>query len=61
MPVGVRTTLHGDRLHLRAVLFGPESEPPITAEAEGPAAMPEAVAAELFARLQISDAARKSG
>ncbi len=51
LPVGVRTTLTGDRLHLRAILFGPETEPPKTAEAEGPAATPEAIAAELFARL----------
>ncbi|MCE9608625.1 MAG: hydroxymethylbilane synthase [Chthoniobacter sp.] len=51
MPVGVRTTLRGDHLHLRAILFGPEAEPPKTAEAEGPAATPEAVAAELFAQL----------
>ena len=48
----MRTTLHGDRLHLRAILFGPEAEPPKTAEAEGPSTTPEAVAAELFARLQ---------
>ncbi len=51
MPVGVRTTLTGDRLHLRAILFGPETEPPKTAEAEGPATAPEAIAVELFGRL----------
>jgi hydroxymethylbilane synthase len=51
LPVGVRTTLTGDRLHLRAILFGPETEPPKTAEAEGPATAPEAIAAELFARI----------
>ena len=51
MPVGVRSTLTGDRLHLRAVLFGPETEPPKTAEAEGPATAPEVIAAELFGRL----------
>ena len=51
LPVGVRTTLTGDRLHLRAILFGPETEPPKTAEAEGPATAPEAIAAEIFARL----------
>lgn len=51
LPVGVRTTLTGDRLHLRAILFGPETDPPKTAEAEGPATSPEAIAAELFARI----------
>ena len=51
LPVGVRTTLTGDRLHLRAILFGPETDPPKTAEAEGPATAPEAIAAELFARI----------
>lgn len=51
LPVGVRATLTGDRLHLRAILFGPETDPPKTAEAEGPAATPEVIAAELFARI----------
>lgn len=51
LPVGVRATLTGDRLHLRAILFGPETDPPKTAEAEGPATSPEAIAAELFARI----------
>ena len=51
MPVGVRTTIAGDRLHLRAILFGAENEPPKQAEADGAADAPEAVAAQLFARL----------
>jgi hydroxymethylbilane synthase len=52
LPVGVRTTLAGDRLHLRAILFGPESEPPQQAEAEGPASAPEHIAAEVFTQLR---------
>ncbi len=52
LPVGVRSTLKGDRLHLRAILFGPESEPPLQAEAEGPAADPARLAEEVFSRLQ---------
>jgi hydroxymethylbilane synthase len=52
MPVGALTTLRGDRLHLRAILFpSDESQPPLTAEAEGSAAAPEKVAAEVFAQL----------
>ncbi len=51
LPVGVRATLQSGRLHLRAILFGPEGEPPREAEAEGSAAAPEALAAQLFARL----------
>lgn len=51
MPVGVRTTIAGDRLHLRAILFGAENDAPKQAEAEGAADAPEAVAAELFAQL----------
>ncbi len=53
MPVGALTTLRGDRLHLRAILFpSDESQPPATAEAEGDASEPEQIAAEVFARLQ---------
>ena len=51
MPVGVRTTINGGRLHLRAILFGAESAAPQQAEAEGATDAPEAVAAQLFARL----------
>jgi hydroxymethylbilane synthase len=52
MPVGALTTLRGDRLHLRAILFpADEAQPPATAEAEGDAEVPEAIAAEVFARL----------
>ncbi len=51
LPVGVRTTIRGDRLHMRAILFGAESEPPKEAEAEGATDAPERVAEEIFARL----------
>jgi hydroxymethylbilane synthase len=49
LPVGVRTTLLGGTIRMKAILFGSESEPPLQAEAE--AATPEAVAAEVFAAL----------
>jgi hydroxymethylbilane synthase len=51
LPVGVRTAIRGGRLQMSAILFGPESEPPKQAEAEGADDAPEAVAADLFARL----------
>ena len=51
LPVGVRTTIRGDRLHMRAILFGAESEPPKEAEAEGATDAPERVAEEIFGRL----------
>jgi hydroxymethylbilane synthase len=49
LPVGVRTTLSGGTIRMKAILFGAESEPPRQAEAE--AGSPEAVAAEVFAAL----------
>ena len=49
LPVGVRTTFAGDRLRMRAILFGAESDPPKLADAE--AVDPLAVAAEVFAQL----------
>jgi hydroxymethylbilane synthase len=55
MPVGALTTLRGERLHLRAILFSvDETQPPATAEGEGDAASPEAVAGEVFARLRVA-------
>ena len=52
LPVGVRTVLSGDRLHLDGILFPPEENTaPVRASAEGIRSAPEAVAAELFARL----------
>jgi hydroxymethylbilane synthase len=49
LPVGVRTTLSGGTIKMKAILFGAESEAPVLAEAE--AETPEAVAAEIFAAL----------
>jgi hydroxymethylbilane synthase len=49
LPVGVRTTLAGGTIRMKAILFGAETEPPKLAEAEG--ATPEEVAAEVFAGL----------
>lgn len=54
LPVGVRTTLSGDRLSMQGILFGPESAAPTQGEAIGSAAAPEKVAAELFTRLANS-------
>ena len=51
LPVGALTTLSGTRLHLRAILFGAENDPPVTAEAEGSTDAPEQVAQAVFARL----------
>ena len=51
LPVGVRTTLGDGVLKMRAILFGEQREP-VQAVAEG--ASPEAVAAEVFAHLQVS-------
>jgi hydroxymethylbilane synthase len=49
LPVGVRTTLSGGSIKMKAILFGAESEPPQVAEAE--ADSPEDVAAAIFAAL----------
>jgi hydroxymethylbilane synthase len=51
LPVGVRADLNGPRLRLTGILFGPESQPPATAEASGDATDPESIAAELFHEL----------
>jgi hydroxymethylbilane synthase len=50
LPVGVRTMLANGTIHMRAILFGPETVPPTLAEAE--ADTPEAVATAVFAQLQ---------
>jgi hydroxymethylbilane synthase len=57
MPIGVRTMLTGDRLSMKAILFGEEGEPPRTAEAQGDVIAPEVIAAEIFAGLQKSQVA----
>jgi len=50
LPVGVRVSISGGGvIKMKAILFGAESEPPAVAEAE--ADSPEAVAAEVFAKL----------
>lgn len=52
LPVGVRTTLAGDRLHIDAILFSPdEIATPARASAEGLATEPETIASEIFALL----------
>ena len=51
LPVGVRTRLAGDRLEMRAILFGAEGTAPVQAEFTGSASDPELVAREVFARL----------
>jgi hydroxymethylbilane synthase len=53
-PIGARTTLAGDQLTLRAILFREGRDEPSTAEACGSAAEPEAVAEEVFRGLQVS-------
>lgn len=49
LPVGVRTTLAGEKIRMKAILFGAETEPPKQAEAEG--TTPEDVAGKVFAGL----------
>jgi hydroxymethylbilane synthase len=51
LPVGVRTTLAGNVIRMRAILFSEAAEPH---RAEAQAATPEAAAAEVFARLSQS-------
>ena len=52
LPVGVHSELRGESLRLRGILFGAPGTPPAEAEATGPSTAPEAIAAELFSRLQ---------
>lgn len=51
LPVGVRTEFSASRLVMRGILFGKDGDPPGEARAEGDAAAPESVAADLFQRL----------
>ncbi len=51
LPVGVATREEGDTLHLEAILFGAEGEPPRQATVHGPRATPLAVAATAFEAL----------
>ena len=52
LPVGVRCEAGETELRMRAILFGAEGQPPRTAEASGALSEPEAVAAEVFRRLE---------
>ena len=51
LPVGIRTELTADRIHLKGILFGPEGTPPATAEAESDASNPESAARALVRQL----------
>lgn len=51
LPVGVRSELAGDRLHLRGILFGAPGAAPAQAAVSGPADQPEALGVELFSKL----------
>ena len=51
LPVGVRTSMSGGVIRMKAILFGAESEPPKVTEAE--AASPEEVAGKVFAGLGV--------
>lgn len=52
LPVGVRTSIHGERIEMEALLFLAGKAEPIRASAEGDVADPESVAAELCTKLQ---------
>jgi hydroxymethylbilane synthase len=51
LPVGVRTRIEGETLHLSAVLFAGENAAPRQASASGPSDSPEACAQAVFAQL----------
>jgi hydroxymethylbilane synthase len=51
LPVAMKTVLADGLIRAEAMLFDPEPGPPRRAEASGPAADPEAVAAEIFCKL----------
>ena len=51
LPVGVETTLSGDRLKVSAIIFGEEGQPPLTGELEGAASEPETIANTLFSQI----------
>jgi hydroxymethylbilane synthase len=52
LPVGVRTTLDGQSLSMKAILFGAADEAPRLAEASGLASAPEAIAREVMRGLE---------
>jgi hydroxymethylbilane synthase len=51
LPVGADTELDGDRLKMKAIVFGEDGQPPRVGEAEGDASAPEALAARVFEQL----------
>lgn len=51
LPVGVETALQGDCMRMKAIIFGDENQPPLTAECEGAANEPEALAHGLFKQI----------
>lgn len=51
LPVAAEAGLDGDRMRMRAIIFGDENQPPITAEAESEACEPEALALRLFQQM----------
>ncbi len=51
-PVGVRTWLEGDQLHMKAIVFPDGGGTPLHALAQGMTSRPEEVAARLFAGLR---------
>ncbi len=51
LPVGVRTSLDGDRISMSGILFHAEGEPPRSATVEGPVSEIERLAAELIAAI----------
>lgn len=51
LPVGVRTTLRGDRMEMDVLLFSDEGVPPREAKAAGPSSEPEALAEQIFQQL----------
>jgi hydroxymethylbilane synthase len=51
LPVGVQTSLQGERLRMKTIVFGPEDQPPLAGEAEGAADRPEELAGVLFSKI----------
>ncbi len=57
LPVGVRTTLRGDSIEMRAILFGTDSQPPAEAHSIGLASDPESVARAVMDQLNAASGA----
>ncbi len=54
LPVGVRTAITGTRIKLTGILFGPDGQPPTTAEAESDCSTPEEAARALAMQLRAT-------